>query len=353
MNGGATAAERGRQATGPGRTGTADGEASRGEASRGEGAAGTALLTVSHLSGAFRTAHGEETQVLRDVSFEVPSGGITAIVGETGSGKSLTALTVMGLCPPRLSVEGSVRFDGHELLGLDEDGYRRLRGGQIAMVFQDARSSLNPVLTVGRQLGDVARLHHGVNKKAAAAMVAETLARVRIPDPVRRMAQYPHQFSGGMAQRAMIAMALLCRPRMMLLDEPTTGLDVTTQADVMELVVELARQDGLTACLVTHDLGVVGETCDRVVVMRHGTVVEQAAAQDFFRSPKADYSRMLLAANRLDGGTDPVDADDSSEAADAGDAVGADAGDAAGADAVDAGDAGTDTAQADDAGRPS
>ncbi|MFJ4409009.1 ABC transporter ATP-binding protein [Streptomyces sp. NPDC088910] len=264
---------------------------------------GVPLLTVAGLSGAFRSGHGDRAravQVLRDVSFELPRGQITAIVGETGSGKSLTALTVMGLCPPRLSVEGSIRFDGKELLGLDEAGYRELRGGQIAMVFQDARSSLNPVLTVGRQLTDVARLHHGLGKRAGRALVAETLARVRIPDPVRRMAQYPHQFSGGMAQRAMIAMALLCRPRMMLLDEPTTGLDVTTQADVMELVVELARQDGLTVCLVTHDLGVVGETCDRVVVMRGGTVIEQAAAEDFFRAPQADYSQLLLAANRVD-----------------------------------------------------
>ncbi|WP_329175699.1 ABC transporter ATP-binding protein [Streptomyces sp. NBC_01477] len=275
---------------------TAAGRAAPGTAAT---AAGTPLLTVSGLSGAFRTPHGEPTEVLRDISFEVPRGRITAIVGETGSGKSLTALTVMGLCPPRLTVRGSITFDGRELLGLGEDGYRELRGSGIAMVFQDARSSLNPVLTVGRQLTDVARLHRGVNKRAARDLVAEALARVRIPDPRRRMAQYPHQFSGGMAQRAMIAMALLCRPRLLLLDEPTTGLDVTTQADVMELVVELAGQDGLTACLVTHDLGVVGETCDRVVVMRHGTVVEEAAAADFFRAPRAEYSRVLLAANRL------------------------------------------------------
>ncbi|WP_052850151.1 ABC transporter ATP-binding protein [Streptomyces avicenniae] len=257
------------------------------------------LLSVTGLSGAFHTAHGS-TQVLHDVTFDVPRGGITAVVGETGSGKSLSVLTVMGLMPPGLAVQGSVRFDGRELIGLGEDGYRELRGNQIAMVFQDARSSLNPVLTVGRQLAAVARLHRGVGRKEAEELVADTLARVRIPDPRRRMAQYPHQFSGGMAQRAMIAMALLCRPRLMLLDEPTTGLDVTTQADVMELVVELARQDGLTACLVTHDLGVVGETCDRVIVMRHGRVVEEAAAEAFFRAPESAYARTLLAANRID-----------------------------------------------------
>ncbi|MFI0938555.1 ABC transporter ATP-binding protein [Streptomyces sp. NPDC021020] len=278
-------------------------------AERAPGAADSALLTVSGLSAAFRGPHGERTEVLHDVGFRVPRGAITAVVGETGSGKSLTALTVMGLRPPRMEATGSVVFDGRELMGLDEDAYRDLRGAQIAMVFQDARSALNPVLTVGRQLTDVARLHQGVGRKAARGLVAETLARVRIPDPLRRMGQYPHQFSGGMAQRAMIAMALLCRPRLMLLDEPTTGLDVTTQADVMELVVELARQDGLTACLVTHDLGVVGETCDRVVVMRRGRVVEEAEAGDFFRSPRADYSRALLAANRL-GEKDAATAED-------------------------------------------
>ncbi|MFI7276958.1 ATP-binding cassette domain-containing protein [Streptomyces sp. NPDC049879] len=279
-------------------TGTAGATATAASAASGETGAAP-LLTVTGLSGAFHTAHGS-TEVLHDVTFEVPRGGITAVVGETGSGKSLSVLTVMGLMPPGLAVRGSVRFDGRELIGLGEDGYRALRGSQIAMVFQDARSSLNPVLTVGRQLAAVARLHRGVNRKAAAELVAETLARVRIPDPRRRMAQYPHQFSGGMAQRAMIAMALLCRPRLLLLDEPTTGLDVTTQADVMELVVELARQDGLTACLVTHDLGVVGETCDRVVVMRHGRVVEQAGAEAFFGGPESAYARTLLAANRTD-----------------------------------------------------
>lgn len=249
------------------------------------------LLSIQGLSGTFG---------ITDVSFDVPEGEITAVVGETGSGKSLTALTVLGLHPPGLRPEGSIRFEGRELLGLPEAEYRKLRGARIAIVFQDARAALNPVLTVGRQLADVAGLHRGLGRKAAAALVEETLARVLIPDPRRRMAAYPHQFSGGMAQRAMIAMALLCRPRLLLLDEPTTGLDVTTQADVMELVVRLTQEEGLTTVLVTHDLGVVGETCENVVVMRRGAVVERARARNFFEAPRDAYSRALLAANRLD-----------------------------------------------------
>ncbi|MEV6930412.1 ABC transporter ATP-binding protein [Dactylosporangium sp. NPDC051485] len=257
----------------------------------------SALLEVRGLSGVFHHPEGD-TPVLHDVSFDLPQGAITAVVGETGSGKSLTSLSILGLQPPGLATEGSIRFDGRELMGLDETGYRALRGSQIAMVFQDARASLNPVLTVGRQLRDVARLHRGLSRRDADALVEQNLARVGIPEPRRRMAQYPHQFSGGMAQRAMIVMALLCEPRLLLLDEPTTGLDVTTQADVMELIVALTREAGLTTCLVTHDLGLVGEACDRVVVMRRGRVVEQADAATFFSAPATEYARALLAANR-------------------------------------------------------
>lgn len=166
------------------------------------------------------------------------------------------------------------------------------------MVFQDARAALNPVLRIGRQLGDVCRVHQRVSAREARERVAQMLERVRIPDPLRRMSQYPHEFSGGMAQRVMIAMALICRPRLLILDEPTTGLDVTIQSEIMDLILELSREDALTSCLITHDLGVVAETCDQAVVMRRGTVVETASCAELFTAPKDPYTRQLLEASR-------------------------------------------------------
>ncbi len=177
----------------------------------------------------------------------------------------------------------------------------RVRGSQISMVFQDARSALNPVFTVGSQISDVCRLHHGLSRREADALTEQMLERVRVPEARRRMRQYPHEFSGGMAQRALLAMALVCRPSLLLLDEPTTGLDVTIQADILELIVEINREQGMSTCLITHDLGIVAEVCDQVVVMRDGEVREAGTCEQVMSRPKSAYTRELIAASRLDG----------------------------------------------------
>ncbi len=256
------------------------------------------LLEVEGLSGAFRGPHGDLTPVLHGVSFGLRAGTTTAIVGETGSGKSLTALSILGITPATFTrTAGRILFEGVEL---DMARLRAVRGRRISMVFQDARSALNPVFTVGRQLADVHRLHHGGSASAAMAAAIDALRRVAIPEPGRRARQYPHEFSGGMAQRAMIALAaLICRPEILILDEPTTGLDVTTQAEIMDLLAELGREQGLTTCLITHDLGVVAEACDHVVVMHAGRVVETATTEAIFTAPGQPYTRQLLAASQL------------------------------------------------------
>jgi ABC-type glutathione transport system ATPase component len=261
----------------------------------------TVLLEIESYSGAFRSETGELTPVLHQVSYRLEKGAITAVVGETGSGKSLTALSILGIQPASfVRSSGRMLYRGIDLFGLDEKEMRRLRGAEISMVFQDARAALNPVFTVGRQLADVYQLQHGGGRSAAMNKAIEALARVSIPEPGRRARQYPHEFSGGMAQRAMIAMAaLICRPSLLILDEPTTGLDVTIQSDIMELIVELSRTKGLTTCLITHDLGVVAETCDDVVVMNAGHVVETGSAEAIFTRPQDSYTQRLLSASRL------------------------------------------------------
>jgi peptide/nickel transport system ATP-binding protein len=239
--------------------------------------------------------------VLHGVSYRLKTGVMTAVVGESGSGKSLVALSILGIQPPAFERSaGRMLFRGVDLFGLDDKAMRRVRGAEISMVFQDARAALNPVFTVGRQLADVWQLQHGGGRRAAMRQAIEALGRVSIPEPDRRARQYPHEFSGGMAQRAMIAMAsLICRPSLLILDEPTTGLDVTIQSDIMELIVELSRTRGLTTCLITHDLGVVAETCQEVVVMNAGRVVETGSAEAIFTRPSDGYTQRLLSASQL------------------------------------------------------
>jgi ABC-type dipeptide/oligopeptide/nickel transport system ATPase component len=260
-----------------------------------------ALLEIENYSGGFRAETGEFLPVLQGVACRLKTGAMTAIVGESGSGKSLTALSVLGIQPPAFErTGGRMLFRGIDLFGLDEKGMRAIRGREISMVFQDARAALNPVFTVGRQLADVWQLQHGGGRRPAMAQAIEALRRVSIPEPERRARQYPHEFSGGMAQRAMIAMAaLICRPALLILDEPTTGLDVTIQSDIMELIVELGHARGLTTCLITHDLGVVAETCDEVVVMNAGRVVETGSAEAIFTTPRDLYTQRLLSASQL------------------------------------------------------
>lgn len=260
-----------------------------------------ALLEVEAFSGAFRAETGDLVPVLHGVTYRLETGLMTAVVGESGSGKSLTALSILGIQPPAFErTGGRILFRGADLCGLDERAMRRVRGAEISMVFQDARAALNPVFTVGRQLADVWQLQHGGSRKAAMGQAIEALRRVSIPEPERRARQYPHEYSGGMAQRAMIAMAaLICEPALLILDEPTTGLDVTIQSDIMELIVELSRTRGLTTCLITHDLGVVAETCQNVVVMNAGRVVESGTAEAIFTRPRDAYTQRLLASSQL------------------------------------------------------
>jgi peptide/nickel transport system ATP-binding protein len=256
----------------------------------------TALLTVDGLRVQFATAKGWLT-VVDDVGFSVGPGETVGLVGESGCGKTVSALAVMGLLPQRgARIEsGSVRFGGRELTRLSNSEMRRIRGNDISMVFQEPMTSLNPAFTVGNQIAEVVRLHRDVNRRAAWSRAVEMLDLVGIPDARRRAHEYPHLFSGGMRQRAMIAMALACRPKVLIADEPTTALDVTIQAQVLDLMRSLQKSLGMSMLFVTHDLGVVAEICDRVVVMYAGQVVEQAPVNDLFARPNHPYTSALLA----------------------------------------------------------
>jgi peptide/nickel transport system ATP-binding protein len=259
------------------------------------GANATPLLRVHDLKTHFHTRDGV-VRAVDGVSFDVMPGETLAVVGESGCGKSVTAMSILRLLPmpPARIAGGRIEFEGRNLLDLSEPEMRKVRGNAISMIFQEPMTSLNPVLTIGRQISEALVLHRGMTEKAALARAAEMLRKVRIPEAERRLAQYPHELSGGMRQRVMIAMALACGPRLLIADEPTTALDVTIQAQILELMHELRDETGASVILITHDLGVVAEIAHRVVVMYAGRKVEEAPIGELFASPRHPYTRGLL-----------------------------------------------------------
>jgi len=260
-----------------------------------------ALLEVDNLQTHFRTPDGVNRAV-DGVSFQVREGETLAIVGESGCGKSVTANSILRLIPePPGKIAGAIWFQGRDLLALPERAMRDIRGNDISMIFQEPMTSLNPVLTIGRQLRETLRLHEGLERRAAEGRAVEMLNLVGIPEARRRLREYPHQLSGGMRQRVMIAMALACNPKLLIADEPTTALDVTIQAQILDLMRELKRTSGAAIILITHDLGVVAEVCDEVAVMYAGEIVERAPADALFEAPEHPYTVGLLASiPRLD-----------------------------------------------------
>jgi peptide/nickel transport system ATP-binding protein len=252
------------------------------------------LLEVSGLRVRF-SAEGGFVHAVDGVSFSVAPGETLGLVGESGCGKSVTSLAVMRLLPRNGHITGGgIRFDGEDLTALSEAEMRDLRGNRIAMIFQEPMTSLNPVHTIGEQIAETVRIHQNSSRAAAWRRAEEMLRRVHIPDPGRRLRDYPHQFSGGMRQRAMIAMALACSPRLLIADEPTTALDVTIQAQILRLMLELKDSIGASILMITHDLGVVAETCQRVLVMYAGRIVEEAPVTELFDRPSHPYTRGLL-----------------------------------------------------------
>ncbi len=256
---------------------------------------GAALLEVRDLVTEFRTDRGV-VRAVDGVSFEIAPRSTVGVVGESGSGKSVTALSIMRLVasPPGRIAAGSIRYAGEDLVKLAPEAMRKIRGNRIAMIFQEPMTSLNPVFTVGDQVGEAVRLHQGKSKAAAREAAIEMFRLVGIPSPEDRVDAYPHQLSGGMRQRVMIAMALACKPDLLIADEPTTALDVTIQAQILELLRSLQRDLGMSILLITHDLGVVAETCDEVVVMYAGRVVERAPTEALFAAPRHHYTAGLL-----------------------------------------------------------
>ena len=252
------------------------------------------ILEVRHLSTKFFTRSGQ-INAADDVSFNIVRGSTVALVGESGSGKSVTSLSIMRLIsPPGRVTAGEIMFDGTDLLKLNDEQMRRIRGRDIAMIFQDPMTSLNPVYTVGDQVSEAIQLHERVPRKQAWSNAIEMMKRVKIPDAAKRARDYPHQLSGGMRQRVMIAMALSCKPKLLIADEPTTALDVTIQAEILDLLRGLRADFDLSMLLITHDLGVVAETADRVAVMYAGRIVEEAPVREAFYCPKHPYTEGLL-----------------------------------------------------------
>jgi oligopeptide/dipeptide ABC transporter ATP-binding protein len=252
------------------------------------------LLEVRNLETHFPTRAGL-VRAVNGISFSLDSGELLGLVGESGCGKSITALSIMRLiAAPGKIVGGEILFDGKDLLNFSDAEMRQIRGDDIAMIFQDPMTSLNPVFTVGEQIAEALRLHRNLSRKAARAAAIEAMGEVSIPDPARRIDDYPHQLSGGMRQRVMIAMALACDPKLLIADEPTTALDVTIQAQILELLDELRKHRELAVLLITHDLGVVAEVADRVAVMYTGRIVEESAVAELFARPKHPYTEGLL-----------------------------------------------------------
>jgi oligopeptide/dipeptide ABC transporter ATP-binding protein len=255
------------------------------------------LLKITDLRTHFRSS-GKTIRALDGVSLEIEEGGAFGLVGESGSGKSVTALSILQLIPrpPGEIVGGEIYFKGRDLLELHEDEMRSIRGKEISMIFQEPMTSLNPVFRIGDQMAEVIRLHQGVDRQKALKVVVEMLDKVNIPDARRVIKQYPHQLSGGMRQRVMIAMELSCRPALLIADEPTTALDVTIQAQILRLIREMKNEFNTSILLITHDLGVVSELCEKVAVMYAGSIVEQAAVADIFADPQHPYTKGLIGA---------------------------------------------------------
>ncbi|MFZ4685919.1 MAG: ATP-binding cassette domain-containing protein, partial [Hyphomonadaceae bacterium] len=272
-------------------------------------AAAKPILDVRHLSVSFQTQDGL-VEAVKKLSFSVAPGECLGLVGESGSGKSQTVLAAMGLTAANGKVDGSILFDGVEMNGLDRKQLNEIRGARISMIFQDPLTSLTPHMTVGAQMAEVLARHKSLKGRAAEQRIVEWLERVRIPEARRRLHQFPHELSGGMRQRVMIAAAMLCEPQVLLADEPTTALDVTVQAQVLDLMDELKRETGAGLVLITHDMGVIARMADRVVVMRHGEAVERGEVDQVFAAPQHAYTRMLLEAmprmDRTDRGGRPA-----------------------------------------------
>ncbi len=254
------------------------------------------LLEVTNLRTEFKTAAGT-IRAVDGVDLSVGKGETLGIVGESGCGKSITSLSIMQLLPKGLGkvAAGEVRFNGENMLDFSERKMRSIRGNEMAMIFQEPMTSLNPVFKIGKQIAESARYHHGVSKHKAKDMAVDMLTKVGIPRPEKVAASYPHELSGGMRQRVMIAMAMVCNPKLLIADEPTTALDVTIQAQILDLMRELQKSEGTSILMITHDLGVVAEMCDRVVIMYAGQVVEETDVKTLFKEPKHPYTQSLLA----------------------------------------------------------